>query len=208
MYFVRIRAKGNAPHHFHNFLEEHHLIPERIDGVHQAGNRAARCTQSDIVYLERRKAHSFRNNEDREVSFPFICGSRRTGPWDYVQDIVLRRDLKFPKKISDDVRDIGGRKLQDVVDNLLRGGSKSNVRKRLTPSGMRLVHDVIRISDQYVPLTNASDIQCFVAHGDRRIEVSGTSRTIGKGDVFVIPAGIKSQVLNDNDLILYEFTMR
>jgi len=41
VYIVKVKGKGRAPHHSHDFLDEHHLFPEPINGLHQLGEKAA-----------------------------------------------------------------------------------------------------------------------------------------------------------------------
>lgn len=206
IYIVRVRGKSKVPHHFHTYLEEHHFLPERIDGLHQTRGRAARCIQSDIIYIKNGSIHAFRNDEDRDVSFLFISGSRRTGPWDFVQDITTRPELDFPKRTSADLRSVNGQNLQDVLDDILGNKKRLDVKRKLSPESVALTHSVIGVSSDYLP-TGEYDLQYFVANGEGRLEMDHQSTDIRAGDVFVVPSGVASRMCNRADLILYEFKL-
>ena len=205
VYLVRVKGKGRVPHHLHTYLWEHHLLPEKIDGVHQLEQASARCTQSDILYIRPGQIHAFRNDEDQDRSFLFVCGSERTGPWDFVQDITTLPDLDFPKENSADVSRIGGRRLQDLLDSPNARRYDRSRRIRLTPEGARLSHHAIEVADTYRPPNGTSDVQYYVASGRGSLEIEHRSAGIRAGDIFVVPSNMPSTVVNRGELILYEF---
>jgi quercetin dioxygenase-like cupin family protein len=208
MYKVTVKANGRVPHHSHVYLDEHHFLPEAIRGVHQIGTKAARCRQSDIVYMNHGNIHAFRNDEDEDRAFLFVCGSRTTGPWDFVQDIVTYPNLDFPDKIQSNLESLGGQRLGDQIAELLGKRRTRNTSIRLTPSGIALFHDVICVEDEFTHDVAESDLQYFVANGKGQLELNGISKRIEKGDVFAVPMKMDWKIANRGDLILYQFGLK
>lgn len=208
VYVVKVRGKGRVPHHSHTFLDEHHFLPERIHGIHQIGNKAARCEESDIVYIKHGTVHAFRNDEDEDRSFVFVCGSRRTGPWDFVQDIKTYPSFDFPEesRLKPHISDIGGRALGSQIKLESGGPRKGYSKKRLSPNWIKLRHNFIEIDDGYKP-GNVTDRQYFVSEGKGSIEVNGKRAEIGPGDTFVTKSGLRTEILNESKLVLHEFVL-
>jgi len=208
VYKVTFGPHVRGVHHSHRYLDEHHFLPDPIDGVHLVGRKAARCTQSDIVYIKCGRVHAFRNDEAREMSFLFVSGSRRTGPWDFVQDITTYPELDFPKKVAPDLKGLGGRQLGDMLAALVDRKRDRTVARRLTPDGIALFHDVVCVEDEFSPSASKTDLQYFVANGKGEIEVDVSSTKIAQDDVFVMPAETGGKVINREGLILYQFGRR
>jgi mannose-6-phosphate isomerase-like protein (cupin superfamily) len=208
VYRVTVKANGRVPHHSHVHLDEHHFLPEAIRGVHQIGSKAARCTQSDIVYINHGNVHAFRNDEDEPRAFLFVCGSRATGPWDFVQDIRTYPNLDFPTKIPSDLGRLGGQRLGDQLADLLGRRRSKNTSMRLTPRDMALFHDTVCIADEYSHNVAESDLEYFVANGKGQLELGGNSKRIERGDVFVVPMKMDWRIVNCGDLILYRFGLQ
>ncbi len=208
VYKVTFGPQVRGVHHSHRYLDEHHFLPDPIDGMHLVGRKAARCTQSDILYIKHGRVHAFRNDEARERSFLFVSGSRRTGPWDFVQDITTYPELDFPKKLAPDLRGLGGRQLGDMLAELVDRKRDRNVARRLSPDGVALFHDVVCVEDEFSPSASRADLQYFVANGEGEIEVDGSATKVAKDDVFVMPAETGGKVTNRGGLILYQFGLR
>jgi quercetin dioxygenase-like cupin family protein/mannose-6-phosphate isomerase-like protein (cupin superfamily) len=207
VYKVTFGPHVRGVHHSHRYLDEHHFLPDPIDGVHLVGNKAARCTQSDIVYIKYGKVHAFRNDEPRERSFLFVSGSNKTGPWDFVQDITTFPKLDFPDKLVP-LSAVGGRQLGDMLAMLVERKRERNTVRRLTPDGIALFHDVVCVEDEFSPSASKTDMQYFVAHGNGEIEVDGNSTKVAQDDIFVMPAAAGGRVINRGGLILYQFGRR
>lgn len=205
LYKVTVRANGRVPHHSHSFLDEHHLLPDAINGVHQLGDETVSCGQSDIVYISHGKVHAFRNDESEDRQFLFICGSEVTGPWDFVQDITTYPGLDFPSKTSPDLRSMGGRQLGDILRELPDKKRTRNSSRRLSPSNIALFHDVVCVEDEFTPTASATDLQYYMANGTGQLEADGNSKKIAKDDVFVLPTKVSGKIVNHGGLILYQF---
>ena len=205
VYKVTVKAKGRVPHHSHMHLDEHHFLPDAIDGLHQLGGRAARCNQSDIVYIRHGTMHAFRNDEDVDRAFLFVCGSHRTGPWDFVQDITTYPTRDFPDDSSSGVTSVGGTQLEDMLDRYSDKRQRGTSSRRLSPSYVPLFHDMVRVEDEFIPNGPGMDLQYYVARGRGRMEVGGTSKGIVKDDVFVMPTHLGGKIVSDGDLVLYQF---
>ncbi len=210
VYTVKVKGKGSVPHHLHSFLEEHHFFPEPIDGIHQIGTKASRCVESDIVYIKHGTIHAFRNDEEKDRSFVFICGSRRTGPWDFVQDITSFPGYQFPveKKLKPSVRDVNGVPLSEITtdENLIKR-KQEHYRKRLSPTGMPLSHDMVVVNGTYEVRNRDVDIQIFVAEGNGEVTIANRQTKLQPGDVFVANANLPTKVTNRSNLMLYEFAL-
>ena len=210
IYKVKIKAKSKAPHHSHSLLEEHHFLPEKIQGVHQLGRRAARCTDPDILYIKHGEVHSFRNDEEKDRSFLFISGSAELGPWDFVQDITTHPEIDFPdpSKIKASVESLGGRILR-FDDNTSYSEKKPFVKRRLSPKSLHLTHDEITINSEYAPENHEKDLQVYVARGRGRLQLLDRSASIRKGDLFVVKSQMPAKIARatGEKLILYEFGM-
>jgi quercetin dioxygenase-like cupin family protein len=212
IYKVKIKGKGRAPHHSHSLLDEHHFLPEKINGVHQLGRRAARCTDPDILYIQRGQIHSFRNDEERDRSFLFISGSPNLGPWDFVQDITTFPEIDFPgpKQIEDSLEVIGGRiLLLDGKSNTSNHKQEHFVKHRLSPKSLKLTHDEIIVYSEYSPPNKQKDLHMYVAQGRGRFQVFDRVANIRKGDLFVIKSGMPAKIVpaSDEKLTLYEFAI-
>lgn len=208
VYKVTVKAKGRVPHHSHMHLDEHHFLPDAIDGLHQLGEKAARCNQSDIVYMRHGTVHAFRNNEEVDRAFLFVCGSRKTGPWDFVQDIATHPTWDFPGESSSGVASVGGTQLGDMLDHYSERKQRGTSSRRLSPSDIPLFHDVVYVEDEFIPDDTATDLQYYVARGRGRMEIGGMSKSIGKDDVFVMPTTVGGKIVGEGDLVLYQFGTR
>jgi len=208
VYTVRVKGKGRVPPHYHSYLEEHHFLPEAIDGVHLMGNRASRCDQSDIVYIGSRTVHGFRNDEDSDRIFMFISGGLKTGPWDFFPDITTVPGREFPKHIIGDVEETGGRRLQDVLDHTLGQSHSRSFRLRLSPEWMRLTHHIVSVEHSHELKREKFDREYFVANGSGSLEIEGRTSPIANGDVFGVQAHMDSKIIGQQELVLYEFGIR
>ncbi len=214
IYKVQIPAKSKAPHHSHCLLEEHHFLPEKIDGVHQLGRRAARCTDPDILYIRRGEIHSFRNDEEKDRSFLFISGSRELGPWDFVQDITTHPEIAFPEpdQVEDSVESLGGRRLrvEGTSGNAADPEKRELVkRRRLSPKAHTLTHNEIIVNRNYAPSNGRKDLLMYVARGRGCLQIWDRGAIIRQGDVFVIKSQMPAEIVraSGETLILYEFGM-
>jgi quercetin dioxygenase-like cupin family protein len=207
IYKVKIPGKGHAPHHSHSLLDEHHFLPEKIDGLHQLGKRAARCIAPDILYVKHGQVHAFRNDEPEDRSFLFIAGSTELGPWDFVQDITTHPEFDFPERMEKSVEDLGGRVLDLDAKDIVR--SKSSVKRRLSPQSLKLTQDEILVQSEYAPSNQTKDLQMYVARGRGQIRIFERTANIGKGDVFILKSGIPANIVptDGKNLLLYEFGM-
>ncbi|MCL7398928.1 MAG: AraC family ligand binding domain-containing protein [Thaumarchaeota archaeon] len=199
LYVVKVR--GEAPLHYHHFLDEHHFLPEYIEGLHYLDGKVCKTTQTDILYIKRGQVHGFKNKGANEASFVFICGSKETGPWDFVQDIELV-DKEFPDVGSDNINDIGGRDLYNVLEKVRN--FEQTFHERLSPSYMRLFQDVVKVCVEYVPPTQDKELICFVVEGHGMVEIGGKSHDIGPGDAFLLLSHTKAKISSPS-MILYQF---
>jgi hypothetical protein len=208
---VKIQAKGRAPPHFHSQLDEHHFLPEKIDGSHLPGRHAAKCTAPDILYVKHGQIHAFRNDENEDRSFLFISGSSELGPWDFVQDITTYPELGFPERMEKSIEDLGGQILDLEIHNggVERERNRSFVRRRLSPKSLKLTYDEITVYSDYTTPNQIKDLQMYVARGQGRIRISARSANIRKGDVFIIKSGMPTKIIpaKVENLLLYEFSM-
>jgi len=196
-----VKVKDSAPLHYHRFLDEHHFLPERIDGLHYLDGKVSGTTQTDILYIRRGQVHGFKNKEEHEVAFLFVCGSEETGPWDFVQDIELV-EKEFPEEAFNNIDAIGGRDLYKVLERV-RGIGK-NFYERLSPGYMRLFQDVVKVHGEYVPPNQEKELICFVVEGDGTLEVEGRRRDVGPGDSFLILSQMNVKI-SSSSMILYQF---
>ncbi len=199
LYVVKVR--GEAPLHYHHFLDEHHFLPEYIEGLHYLDGKVCKTTQTDILYIKRGQVHGFKNKGAGEASFVFICGSKETGPWDFVQDIELV-DEKFPDAGFDNIDDIGGRDLYKVLEKVR--SFEQTFYERLSPNYMRLFQDVVKVCVEYVPPNQDRELICFVVEGNGAVEVEGMSHNIRPGDAFLLLSHTKAKILSPS-MILYQF---
>jgi len=199
LYVVKVR--GEAPLHYHHFLDEHHFLPEYIEGLHYLDGKVCKTTQTDILYIKRGQVHGFKNKGVGEVSFVFICGSKETGPWDFVQDIELV-DEEFPDAGFDNIDDIGGRDLYKVLEKVR--SFEQTFYERLSPNYMRLFQDVVKVCVEYVPPNQDRELICFVVEGNGVVEVEGMSHNIRPGDAFLLLSHTKAKILSPF-MILYQF---
>ena len=210
VYTVKVKGEGSVPHHSHSFLEEHHFFPEPIEGIHQTGTNGARCIESDIVYIGHGTIHAFRNDEEEDRTFLFICGSHKTGPWDFVQDITSYPGYEFPNenRLKKSVRGVNGVPLTGLISHLQTAkGNGEYHRKRLSPSGMPLDHDVVVVDGTYEVRNSAEDVQIFVAQGSGELEMAGREAELKSGDVFVANSSLPIKITNTSNLALYEFVL-
>ena len=196
-----VKVKGEAPLHYHHFLDEHHFLPEYIEGLHYLDGKVCKTTQTDILYIKRGQVHGFKNKGVGEVSFVFICGSKETGPWDFVQDIELV-DEEFPDAGFDNIDDIGGRDLYKVLEKVR--SFEQTFYERLSPNYMRLFQDVVKVCVEYVPPNQDRELICFVVEGNGVVEVEGMSHNIRPGDAFLLLSHTKAKILSPF-MILYQF---
>jgi quercetin dioxygenase-like cupin family protein len=207
MYTVKVRAKGSVPHHSHRYLEEHHFLPEPIQGVHQLGEKAARATQPDIIYIPKGQIHAFKNHEDMERTFLFICGSKRTGPWDFIHDITTYPHTDFPPDdhIAAKVDRIGGIELAKPLNQLLTGDMKGSAIVRLSPTEMRLTHSLVMVDGVYQPEDRGSDRLFFVTQGVGHLTIQETTVNLQEGSAFVVLPEVRSQITAMDTMVLHQF---
>lgn len=199
LYRVRVAARGRVPHHSHTYLEEHHFLPEAIQGVHQLGGRAAWAGRPDIIYIPRGVVHAFRNDEERDREFLFICGSEETGPWDFVHDIKLHQDLEFPEEgLHETVEGLGGVVLEGLKERFKAGWM------RPSPKDMRLAHQV-GIVEGSQPLSAHQDRIIYVAEGRGRLWVEGRPAQLEEGAAATLPGGLESVVEAEGGMVLHLF---
>ncbi|MEM3468368.1 MAG: hypothetical protein QXP86_02785 [Nitrososphaerota archaeon] len=196
-----VKVKDRAPLHYHRFLDEHHFLPEYIDGLHYLDGKVSRTTQTDILYIKRGQVHGFKNKEGCEVEFLFVCGSEETGPWDFVQDIELI-EKDFPEETFNNIDEIGGRDLYKTLEGVRSLGQ--NFYGRLSPNYMRLFHDIVKFNGEYIPSNQDKELICFVVEGNGTIEVEGRSCDIKPGDSFLLPSQMRTKILSSS-MILYQF---
>ena len=207
MYTVKVRANGGVPHHSHHYLEEHHFLPEPIQGVHQIGERAARATHPDIIYIPKGQIHAFKNSEDADKAFLFICGCERTGPWDFVHDITTHQHADFPAddRIAEEVEEIGGVDLEKPVNRLMAEDNREYTTLRLSPSDMRLTHSIVVVDEIYKPVDLERHRLFFVTHGTGRLTVKERTVDLQEGSAFVILPEVYSTIEAKDRMVLHRF---
>ncbi len=206
IYTVKVKAGGRVPHHSHGDLEEIHFLPNLIRGDHQLGITAAEATQPDAVYIPKGEVHAFRNKEETDRTFLFICGCEKTGPWDFVQDIDNYPGMDFPSNVAENVEEIGGAKLESFMDTLLveEDGEPVTV-KRLSPGKMRLTHSLVIVNEAY-QLTNLErDLLFFVAYGEGYLKIEERQASLREGAVFTMLPEIEYEIEADRRIILHKF---
>ncbi|MEM2909763.1 MAG: AraC family ligand binding domain-containing protein [Nitrososphaerota archaeon] len=196
-----VKVKDEAPLHYHHFLDEHHFLPERVDGLHYLDGKVSGTTQTDILYIKKGQVHGFKNKEGREVAFLFVCGSEETGPWDFVQDIELVKK-EFPDKAFSNIDEIGGRDLHKTLEGVRT--LRQNFYERLSPNYMRLFHDIAKFHGEYMPPNKDKELICFVVEGNGTVEVEGRSCDIKPGDSFLLPSQMRAKISSPS-MILYQF---
>ncbi|MCS7136284.1 MAG: AraC family ligand binding domain-containing protein [Nitrososphaerota archaeon] len=199
LYVVKVRDK--APLHYHRFLDEHHFLPEYVEGLHYLDGKVCKTTQTDILYIRKEQVHGFKNKGAGEAAFVFVCGSKETGPWDFVQDIELVNE-EIPDVGFDNIDDIGGRDLYKVLEKVR--SLKQTFHERLSPEYMHLFQEVVGIRVEYVPHNKDRELICFVAEGDGTVEVEGRSHNVRSGDTFLLLSNTKVKILSPY-MILYQF---
>jgi quercetin dioxygenase-like cupin family protein len=205
IYTVKVKAGGVVPHHSHQNLEEIHFLQKPIRGIHQLGGEASHASQPDMVYVPKGGVHAFRNSEKEDVTFLFICGCEKTGPWDFVQDILPTDTMEFPSVIEGNINEMGI-ELGSLMDTLSTENIDEPVKvNKLSPETMRLTHSVVVVNERYHNENLNHGILFYVAYGKGYVKGEDEQVSLEKGSVFTLPKGIDCSIEGDDRIILYTF---
>jgi len=203
----RVDVVETVPPHYHEWLHEHHVLVEKINGVHLLDHQAAPVRQADNLPIRPGQLHGFENHQGRPVAFVFVCGCRKLGPWHMVQDICTPQGAGFPpkKELLPSVTNLGGVLLDDAISHIRVNG---RTQRTLINSPDGISQSLLRVVANHDFGTESFDRIYLVSSGEGILVVEGSCSPLASDDLFVIQAGMRGHVTTQAEMILYEFWMR